>query len=195
MAPGPSGVGGALPVPDPPAPASPAKPHAQPPSSSTGTAGAASQTTGAQTLAGPGFQWKLFESKKSGLAVRYPAGWRIEDHGKGAFRASGPERSNPLVVVQPLENMAGSFTEVVQAVGRLLQDGFPNPIVSSVRSWPQYPNVAIAEIRFVRAGQPCVGSVLSIKAGSQGMLYAIASEESAWPRTKETGTWIFSLDT
>jgi len=181
MAPGPSGVGGALPVPGPPVPASPAKPQAQSPSSGTGTAGTASQATGAQTLAEPVSQWKLFESKKSGLAVRYPAGWRVEDHDKGAFRASGPDRSNALVVVQPIENMAGSSTEFVQAAGRLLQDVFPKPIVSSVRSSPQNPNVALADIRFARTGQPCVGSVLSIKAGSQGMLYAIASEESAWP--------------
>jgi hypothetical protein len=180
MAAGSSGVGGALPVPS--SSAAPAARPAAPTVSGTGAAGASGRpVVGGPVPVEPISQWKLFESKNSGLAVRHPDGWRVEDRGRGAFRISGPDRTNALVVVQPIENMLGTSVEVVQTVGRLLPDALPNPTVSSPRSLPENSNVAHAGIRYVRAGHRCVGSVLGIKAGSRGMLYAISSEESAWP--------------
>lgn len=181
MAPGPAGVGGALPAPGPSAPASPAPRPAQPRSSAAGAAGA----TGPMPVE-PISQWKLFESKASGLAVRHPPGWRVEDRGQGAFRVSAPDRGAAVVAVQPLEQMTGSPLETVQAVERLLPDVFASPSVSAARSMPENPNAALADIRYVRAGQRCLGSVLAIKAGGRGMLYAAASSESAWPHAAPT---------
>jgi len=128
--------------------------------------------------------WTVFRGP-SGLIVPHPAGWNVQERGDGGFAASCPNaegRAVALVYVQPIARIEGRSAGVVQGLGQIAPDLFPNAQVTKVRIVSTKPEVAVGELSYAPRGAKYVGAVLCFKEEPQGVLYAIASTEEAWPQ-------------
>jgi hypothetical protein len=128
--------------------------------------------------------WTVFRGP-SGLIVPHPAGWNVRERGDGGFAASCPNaegRAVALVYVQPIAKIEGRSAGIIQGLGQIAPDLFPNAQVTKVRVVSSKPEVAVGELSYAPRGTKYVGAVLCFKEEPQGVLYAIASTEEAWPQ-------------
>ncbi len=130
--------------------------------------------------------WTVFRGP-SGLIVPHPAGWNVQERGDGGFAAFCPNaegRAVALVYVQPIAKIDGRSAGVVQGLGQIAPDLFPNAQVARVRVVSTKPEVAVGELSYAPRATKFVGAVLCFKEEPQGVLYAIASTEEAWPQSE-----------
>lgn len=128
--------------------------------------------------------WTVFRGP-SGLIVPHPAGWIVRERGDGGFTASCPNaegRAVALIYVQPIAKIEGRSAGVIQGLGQIAPDLFPNAQVTKVRVVSNKPEVAVGELSYAPRGTKYVGAVLCFKEEPQGVLYAIASTEEVWPQ-------------
>jgi hypothetical protein len=143
-------------------------------------AGTAAQRVSMQIPPG----WTVFRGQ-SGLIVPHPAGWTVRERGDGGFAAYRPGQDGgaiALVYVQPIAKIEGRSAGVIQGLGQIAPDLFPNARITQVRVISNKPEVAVGELSCAPRAKKFVGSVLCFKEDPQGVLYAIASTEEAWPQ-------------
>lgn len=128
--------------------------------------------------------WTVFRGQ-SGLIVPHPAGWNVKELGDGGFVAfwPGPEgRAAAVIYVQPIVKIEGRASGVVQGLGRIAPELFPDVRVTRVRVVSDRPEVAVGELSFSPNATRFIGAAMCFKEDPQGVLYAIASTADAWPR-------------
>jgi len=128
--------------------------------------------------------WMVFRGQ-SGLVAFHPNGWQIQERRDGAFLAYRPGTgggATALALVEPIEKIEGRATGVVQGLGQIFPDLFPNVSISKSRLVSQNPEVAVAEIQYAPSGQPFRGLVMCFKKENRGVLYAIAASKLTWPQ-------------
>lgn len=138
----------------------------------------AQQPSGIQLPAG----WTVFRGN-SGLVVPHPVGWLVQERNAGAFLAYRPGPNGvaqAIVLVNPIERIEGRAMGVVEGVGQIFPDLFPQVKVLKARMISTMPEVAIGELQFAPQGRPFRGVALCFKQGQQGVLYAIGSAVNAW---------------
>jgi hypothetical protein len=94
--------------------------------------------------------WKVFRGH-SGLVVLHPAGWQIQERKDGGFiglRPGSEGGPTALVVVQPIAEIDGRASGVVEGVGQIFPDLFPAVTVAGSRLASQNPEVAVAEMAY-----------------------------------------------
>ncbi len=126
--------------------------------------------------------WTVFRGQ-SGLVVPHPAGWNVKERGDGGFVAFRPDpqgKAVAVVYVQPIAKIEGRSAGVVQGLGRIAPDLFPNVQVSRVRVVSNKPEVAVGELSFAPQAARFVGAAMCFKEDPQGVLYAIASTAESW---------------
>ena len=126
--------------------------------------------------------WTVFRGK-SGLIVPHQIGWQIQEWDGGAFLVYRPGSggvANAIVLVKPLERIDGQATGVVQGIGQIFPDLFPQARVLKTRRISGMPEVAVGEIQFAPKGQPFRGVALCFKEHQKGVLYGIASTVGTW---------------
>jgi hypothetical protein len=138
--------------------------------------------------------WTVFRGQ-SGLIVSHPAGWQIQERKNGAFLAYRPGSggvARALVLVEPIQKIDGRAMGVVQGLGQIFPDLFPNVNVFKSRLVSQNPEVAVAEMQFAPSGQPFRGLVMCFKKDNRGVLYAIAASTPAWSQDEPVMKQILS---
>jgi hypothetical protein len=126
--------------------------------------------------------WTVFRGQ-NGLIVPHPVGWKVQEHGSGAFVAfrPGPDGGAMAVVyVQPIAKIEGKATGVVQGVGQIAPELFPGVEVTKARVVSGRPEVAVAELSFSPKGVKFIGVAMCFKEDPQGVLYVISSTSSTW---------------
>jgi hypothetical protein len=128
--------------------------------------------------------WTVFQGQ-NGLIVPHPVGWKVQDRGSGAFGAfhPGPDGGAISVLyVQPIAKIEGKASGVVQGLGQIAPELFPDARVTKTRVVSNRPDVAVAEFSFSPKGAPFIGLSMCFKEDPQGVLYAIASTPDIWQR-------------
>lgn len=126
--------------------------------------------------------WTVYRGQ-SGLVVPHPAGWNVKERGDGGFVAFWPDpqgKAAAVVYVQPIAKIEGRSAGVVQGLGQIAPDLFPNVQVSRVRVVSNKPEVAVGELSFAPQAARFVGVAMCFKEDPQGVLYAIASTAESW---------------
>jgi hypothetical protein len=117
------------------------------------------------------------------LIVPHPAGWNVKERRDGGFVAFWPDpqgKAVAVVYVQPIAKIEGRSAGVVQGLGQIAPDLFPNVQVSMVRVVSNKPEVAVGELSFSPQAARFVGAAMCFKEDPQGVLYAIASTADTW---------------
>jgi len=130
--------------------------------------------------------WTMYRGQ-SGLVVFHPQGWRVQEHGGGAFCAflPGPGGGATAVVyVQPLEKIEGKSSGIVQGLDRIAPQLFPEVRVAGLRAVSANPDVAIGEISYSPRGQAFQGVAMCFKQNQQGVLYVIASTRPTYAQAE-----------
>jgi len=128
--------------------------------------------------------WTVYRGQ-NGLVVPHPSGWNVQERGDGGFAAFCPNqegRAVALVYVQPILKIEGRSAGVVQGLGQIAPDLFPNVRVAGVRVVSSKPEVAVGELAFTPRATKFVGTAMCFKEDPQGVIYAIASTEAVWPQ-------------
>jgi hypothetical protein len=82
--------------------------------------------------------------------------------------------------VAPLEKIEGRALGVVQGIGQIFPDLYPQVKITKSRLLSQDPEVALAEMQYAPGGMPFRGLAMCFKKGNQGVLYAISAGTSTW---------------
>jgi|GEM_PF-849899 len=138
--------------------------------------------------------WSVFRGAK-GLIVLHPRGWQVQERADGAFLAFRPGLggiASALVMVEPFSRFQGRSVDILQTMGQWRPDLFPAVTVSRVRLLSQFPDVAVGQLRYRVQGEPFKGAAMCFKKGDQGVFYAMASRESAWPQEESVMREILS---
>ena len=128
--------------------------------------------------------WTVFRGQ-SGLIVPHPVGWKVQERETGGFVTfhPGPDgRATAVVYVQPIAKIEGKATGVVQGLGQIAPELFPGAKVTKARAVSGRPEVAVAEYSFSPKGAKFIGVAMCFKEDPQGVLYAISSTSSTWPK-------------
>jgi len=126
--------------------------------------------------------WTVFRGQ-SGLIVVHPLGWNVKEQGAGAFltyRLGPGGIATALAMVAPMQRIDGQALGVVQGVGQIFPDLFPNVNIFKSRLLSQNPEVAMAEMQYAPKGLPFKGMAMCFKKDNRGVLYAIAGSISTW---------------
>ncbi len=117
--------------------------------------------------------WTIFRGQ-SGLIVVHPFGWRVQERGAGAFltyRAGPGGMATALALVTPIEKIEGRALGVVQGIGQIYPDLFPNANVFKGRLLSQNPEVALADMQYTAQGLAFKGMAMCFKKDNRGVLY------------------------
>ena len=126
--------------------------------------------------------WTVFRGQ-SGLIVVHPRGWNVQERGAGAFLTYRPGPggiATALAMVAPMQRIDGQALGIVQGVGQIFPDLFPNVNIFKSRLLSQNPEVALAEMQYALQGLPFKGLAMCFKKDNRGVLYAIAGSTSTW---------------
>jgi len=126
--------------------------------------------------------WTVFRGQR-GLIVLHPLGWSVQERGAGAFLAYrlGPGGMvAALALAAPIEKIEGRALGVVQGIGQIYPDLFPNVKVIKGRLLSPNPEVALADMQFAAQGLAFKGMAMCFKEDNRGVLYAIAGGASTW---------------
>ena len=133
--------------------------------------------------------WKVFRGEK-GLVVLHPVGWNVVENAGGAFIAHDQAGANgsalSFVYVQPLTKIEGASLGVINGLGQISPDLFPNVQVTSARavSGGGDPDVAVATIAYTPRNLPFQGVAMCFKQGGRGVLYVIAAAMQYWAQAE-----------
>lgn len=120
-----------------------------------------------------------------GLVAFHPKGWKVQPRGNGAFgvyHLGLNGGTDAVALVQPLETIEGPTTGVVEHIGRVFPDVFPNVRVSNLRYACKKPEVVVSDLRYQDGDTLFKGSALCFRQQRQGVVYAIAAAELSWRR-------------
>jgi len=126
--------------------------------------------------------WQIYQGQ-SGLVIIHPRGWTIQERPNGAFFGYRPGKSGgatAVVLVEPIQKIEGRATGVVSGIGQIFPDLFPGVKITESRRVSRDPEVAVADMQYMAAGEPFQGVAMCFKHKNQGVLYAIASTASTW---------------
>jgi len=126
--------------------------------------------------------WTVFRGQR-GLIVLHPLGWSVQERGAGAFLAYRPGPGGmvaALALAAPIEKIEGRALGVVQGIGQIYPDLFPNVKVIKGRLLSPNPEVALADMQFAAQGLAFKGMAMCFKEDNRGVLYAIAGGASTW---------------
>ena len=138
--------------------------------------------------------WTVFRGN-SGLVIPHPVGWQIQEQGAGSFLAYRPSQdgvAKAIVLVKPIEKIEGRAMGVVQGLGQIFPELFPQVQVFKPRIISTAPEVAIGELQFAPMGQPFRGVALCFKHEQRGVLYAIGAAVGTWPQEEPVMKYILS---
>jgi nucleoid DNA-binding protein len=128
--------------------------------------------------------WTVFRGP-SGLIVPHPAGWNVQERGDGGFAAFCPGQDGgaiAVVYVQPIAKIEGRAASVALGLGQIAPELFPGVRVARMRIVSSEPDVAVGELSFTARAAKFIGAALCFKTDPQGVLYAIAATQEAWPQ-------------
>jgi hypothetical protein len=138
--------------------------------------------------------WTVFQGQ-GGLIVTHPTGWQVQERGGGAFltyRLGPGGVATALAMAAPMPKIEGQALGVVQEVGQIFPDLFPQVKIIKSRLLSSNPEVALAEMQYAPQGLPFKGLVMCFKKDNRGVLYTIAASTSTWIRDEPVMKQILS---
>lgn len=126
--------------------------------------------------------WQVYRGP-DGLVLFHPQGYSVQRAQEGSFLVTGPG-AGAIVLMQPMR-IEGRAQGVVQGLGQVFPELFPGLNVSQAQTVSQNPEVAQGRLEYQVQGQSYRGWAMCFQQGGQGVVYALASRASDWPRQQQ----------